>query len=87
MPLQEDRSEAIRKRARLIWEREGRPDGRAEQHWAQAEHEIGNEEEARMIAVAEDAAKAADVGAGRETSPRAAKKSGPRPDSPLGQRR
>jgi hypothetical protein len=36
-------SDTIRERAYRIWEREGRPAGRAEQHWAQAEHEIANE--------------------------------------------
>jgi hypothetical protein len=41
-----DRTEKIRARAHQIWEREGRPEGRHEQHWAQAAHEIDNEERA-----------------------------------------
>ncbi|MBB3447296.1 MULTISPECIES: DUF2934 domain-containing protein [unclassified Rhizobium] len=30
----------IRDRANQIWEAEGRPEGRREEHWLQAEHEI-----------------------------------------------
>ena len=32
--------EAISKRAREIWEREGRPEGRDKEHWLQAETEL-----------------------------------------------
>ena len=31
------REEVVRRRAHVIWEREGRPDGRAERHWLAAE--------------------------------------------------
>ncbi len=41
-----DAEEKVRARARQIWEREGRPDGRHEEHWAQAQHEIENEDAA-----------------------------------------
>jgi hypothetical protein len=41
-----DKQEKIRSRAYQIWEREGRPEGRGEEHWAQAAHEIENEEKA-----------------------------------------
>lgn len=37
----EDREHAIRERAYAIWERDGRPEGRSLDHWAQAEAEIG----------------------------------------------
>ncbi|HEX8280181.1 MAG TPA: DUF2934 domain-containing protein [Chthoniobacterales bacterium] len=33
--------DAIAARAREIWEEEGRPDGRAEEHWLLAEAELG----------------------------------------------
>jgi Protein of unknown function (DUF2934) len=36
----EDLHERIRQRAYLIWEREGRPEGRAEEYWARAEAEV-----------------------------------------------
>ena len=36
--------ERIRRRAHAIWEREGRPEGRREEHWAQARREIEAEE-------------------------------------------
>ena len=34
----------IRRRAQAIWEREGRPEGREQEHWAQARREIEAEE-------------------------------------------
>lgn len=34
-------NERIRHRAHQIWESEGRPEGRAAQHWAQAQDELG----------------------------------------------
>jgi hypothetical protein len=40
------REERIRARAQEIWESEGRPEGRAEEHWTQAEREIAGEDEA-----------------------------------------
>ncbi|NAZ37207.1 DUF2934 domain-containing protein [Rubellimicrobium sp. CFH 75288] len=39
-----DREERIRARAHAIWEREGCPDGRHEEHWRQATAEIDAEE-------------------------------------------
>jgi hypothetical protein len=41
MPL--DRNERIRQRAYEIWEREGRPHGRDEEHWRMAAEEIGGD--------------------------------------------
>jgi hypothetical protein len=40
---QED-EDRIRERARHIWEREGKPDGRAEAHWEMAREEIAIED-------------------------------------------
>ncbi|NNU64818.1 MULTISPECIES: DUF2934 domain-containing protein [Rhizobium] len=34
-----DREEAVRQLAHAKWEREGKPDGRHEQHWQEAEAE------------------------------------------------
>lgn len=39
-PLSEDR---IRERANQIWEREGRPEGRADDHWRLARLELASE--------------------------------------------
>ena len=36
--------ERIRRRAHEIWEREGRPEGRHEEHWARARREVEAEE-------------------------------------------
>ncbi|MEW6630025.1 MAG: DUF2934 domain-containing protein [Pseudomonadota bacterium] len=38
-----DREERIKQRAHEIWEREGRPDGRQQEHWDQAVQEIETE--------------------------------------------
>lgn len=40
------REDKIRARAQAIWEAEGRPQGRADEHWTQAEREVAGEEEA-----------------------------------------
>jgi Protein of unknown function (DUF2934) len=41
-----DLQERIRERAHAIWEREGRPQDRDQDHWHQAEKEIASEEAA-----------------------------------------
>jgi hypothetical protein len=81
-------------RAYLIWEREGRPHGRAEQHWAQATHEIDNEAAAGADVLSAPA-KRADVTTGSnraaETEPDAgsdsADRTGKQSGSPLARRR
>lgn len=35
-----DREQKIRERANQIWEEEGRPEGRHEEHWRRAEEEV-----------------------------------------------
>lgn len=63
--MQGDREDRIRHRAYEIWERAGRPEGRGEEHWAQACAEI--EAEDRTAATAEPVAMVAavkDVAAG-----------------------
>ena len=40
----------VRERAHAIWEREGRPDGAAERHWAMAETELRAEGVERLEA-------------------------------------
>ncbi len=45
----------IRRRAHAIWEREGRPDGRQQEHWAQARREIEAEERTAPPRAAADA--------------------------------
>ncbi len=44
-PEQEERNreERIRLRALQIWREQGRPDGRAREHWEQAERELGGD--------------------------------------------
>jgi Protein of unknown function (DUF2934) len=44
--MTEQRLERIRQRAYEIWAREGRPEGRADEHWQQAETELAAELEA-----------------------------------------
>ena len=38
-----DREQRVRQRAHDIWQTEGCPEGRAEEHWARAEQEIADE--------------------------------------------
>ncbi|MBS7544743.1 DUF2934 domain-containing protein [Ancylobacter oerskovii] len=40
----DEREEHIRRRAHRLWEEEGRPEGRAEQHWFQAKEMLAVEE-------------------------------------------
>jgi Protein of unknown function (DUF2934) len=39
-----NREERIRLRALEIWREQGRPDGRAREHWEQAEREVGGDD-------------------------------------------
>ena len=41
--MSDERVPAIRERAYAIWEHEGHPEGKALDHWLQAEAEIGKE--------------------------------------------
>jgi hypothetical protein len=38
--MTDDREEKIRKRAHELWLQQGRPDGKPDDHWYQAEREI-----------------------------------------------
>ena len=49
-----NREERIRQRAHEIWEREGRPEGREQQHWYQALEEIMVEEEGSLSSAGEE---------------------------------
>lgn len=51
----EPSEDAIRLRSYQIWEREGRPDGRSAEHWAQAKAELVEElQEASMTGLSAD---------------------------------
>lgn len=39
--MEAERHEQIRQRAHAIWEQEGRPHGREQEHWERAERELG----------------------------------------------
>lgn len=43
--MQDDREERIRRRAHEIWEREGQPEGKHDEHWAQATAEVAAEDD------------------------------------------
>ncbi|MGQ9368496.1 DUF2934 domain-containing protein [Azospirillum sp. A39] len=51
--MDDNRLDRIRQRAHEIWEREGNPHGRHDEHWAQAEAEIAAEDAAGNTAPAE----------------------------------
>ena len=66
-------ADAIRERAYLIWEREGRPHGRDLEHWVRAEVELIAEVSNANNAVAKAAPARARVGGGNGApSPKAA---------------
>lgn len=50
--MSDDKKRRIEKRANEIWQREGRPDGRAEEHWRLATAEIEEEEAAAAVSTA-----------------------------------
>ena len=43
-PLETDETERVRQRAHELWEQEGRPEGRQDEHWARACRELQMEE-------------------------------------------
>ena len=53
--MEAEREDEVRARAHAIWEREGRPEGGAERHWAQAEAELRAEGDGRAGAPAVEA--------------------------------
>lgn len=53
--MAEDEEERIRRRAHAIWEEEGRPEGRQEEHWRRARRELASGSGPREEAAAEDA--------------------------------
>ena len=60
-----DWQERIRQRAQAIWEREGRPEGRHEDHWREAEKEIAAEDFRCRPSPAENDGEQAKEGEGR----------------------
>jgi hypothetical protein len=48
MPVSVEKHMRIEQRAYALWQAEGRPDGRHEEHWRRAALEIEAEETARM---------------------------------------
>ncbi|NJO55234.1 MAG: DUF2934 domain-containing protein [Rhodospirillales bacterium] len=69
---QQDHDEIV-ERAHAIWEREGRPEGQAEEHWQRAVAEL-QAEEAERIKAEEAAAKAKAEAAAKAEAEAAAKK-------------
>ncbi|CAO3427137.1 DUF2934 domain-containing protein [Azospirillum argentinense] len=68
----QDRAERVRRRAHDIWERDGRPDGRHDEHWAQAEAEVDDEIRAERQSE-ETESSASDASPKRRSKPTAAK--------------
>ncbi len=44
--MEDDRNELIQRRAYAIWEQEGRPDGKHDEHWRRAAEEMHGLEDA-----------------------------------------
>lgn len=47
--MEYDRETDVRNRAYAIWEREGRPEGLHERHWADAERELDQQADSQTI--------------------------------------
>lgn len=47
--MESDRTDLIKQRAYAIWEKEGRPHGKDEEHWRQASEEMHGLEDAPKI--------------------------------------
>ncbi|MDS4073387.1 MAG: DUF2934 domain-containing protein, partial [Defluviicoccus sp.] len=62
----------IEKRAHEIWEREGRPDGRAEEHWQRAVAELDDEAAAAAEKAAAEKAAAEKAAAEKAAAEKAA---------------
>ena len=83
-----DRNERIQRRAHDIWEREGRPHGRHDEHWSLAEAEIRAEEQtggpageagkAPRRRTKGPADKAKEMAAGKAAKPKASRTAAPR---------
>jgi hypothetical protein len=50
--MDDDRNRRVQSRAYALWEQEGRPHGRHEEHWRQAEQEMGDNGDAGTGAMA-----------------------------------
>ena len=67
-----DRQAAIATRAHQIWEAAGHPHGQDEQHWLQAEREIG-ETETRTVAIEQFNAEPVEIAPAKPVRKRVAK--------------
>jgi len=47
--MEDDRETKLRNLAHAIWEREGRPDGEHDRHWADAERELGEQADSQTV--------------------------------------
>ena len=73
--------ERIRRRAHEIWEREGRPEGRHEEHWARARREVEAEEGGSPPGAAKSDASPTDTAPGSAGAGRAGGEGSPPPDA------
>ncbi len=71
--------ERIRRRAHEIWEREGRPEGRHEEHWAWARREVEAEEGGSPPGAAGSDASPTDTAPGSAGAGRAGRAGSPPP--------
>ena len=56
MPIPDvDQEKAVREKAYFFWQREGCPDGRAEEHWQRATEEKEMDDEERILTGRHDA--------------------------------
>jgi hypothetical protein len=80
--MENDLTRQIRARAYEIWEEEGRPHGRAKEHWAQAEREFRAGESSESVEAGPAAARPRKTRPTRAAEPQATKKPGRRKQQP-----
>lgn len=85
--MNENREEAVRRRAYELWEEEGRPDGREGAHWRRAEDEFGAGAGSGGAAAGEGAEEDTGGGAGKPARTAARRRSPPGESAPAAPRR
>src|SRR3954453_837358 len=80
--MEAEREDEVRARAHALWEREGRPEGGAERHWAQPEEELRAEGDGRAEAPAVEAVRTAAGAEGAAGPGGGAERQGPAPGEP-----
>ena len=85
--MSDDRQQRVKQRAYEIWESEGRPSGRHDDHWSRADRELGDQDQGRSSGAIGGAAKGnAKRGATKSTAGASARKAAGEAGAPVRKR-